>query len=111
MLISNEAQDTWLTDYDMTVDNNDHAIVVFNDLRAGGDWDIYAYRISPAGDFVWGDSGITLSDNVNFEANAVVAVTSFGNFVFAWQDEVSVYIRKVNPLGADMWSPHTITLS
>lgn len=111
LLISNNPQDTWLTDYDMTVDNNDYAVVVFNDLRAGGDWDIYAYRISPAGDFVWGTSGITLSDNVNFEANAVVTVTSFGNFVFAWQDEVSVFIRKVNPSGADMWSPNTINLT
>jgi len=111
MLISNQAQDTWLTDYDMTVDNNDYAVVVFNDLRAGGDWDMYAFRISPAGDFVWGDYGITLSDNVNFEADAVVAVTSFGNFVFAWQDEVSVYLRKVDPLGADMWSPNTINLT
>ena len=24
MLMSNQVQDTWLTDYDMTVDNNDH---------------------------------------------------------------------------------------
>lgn len=111
MLISNHPQDTWLTDYDMIVDDSDYAIVVFNDLRSGGDWDMYAYRISPAGDFVWGNSGITLSDNVNFEADAVVTMTSFGNFVFAWQDEVSVYIRKVNPLGADMWSPNTINLT
>ena len=111
LLISNQPQDTWLTDYDMTVDSDNHAIVVFNDIRAGGDWDIYAYRISPAGDFVWGDYGLTISDNVNFEADPVIAVTSFGNFVFAWQDEVSVYLRKVNPLGADMWSPHTINLT
>jgi hypothetical protein len=111
MLISNEAQDTWLTDYDMTVDSDDHAVVVFNDIRTGGDWDIYAYRISPAGDFVWGDDGLTLSDNSNFEANPVVAVTSSGNFVFGWQDDTIVYLRKVNAAGFDIWSPHTITLS
>ncbi|UCC79996.1 MAG: hypothetical protein JSW64_01170 [Candidatus Zixiibacteriota bacterium] len=111
MLISNETQETWLTDYDMTVDGDDHAIVVFNDTRAGGDWDIYAYRISPNGDFIWGTSGLTLSDNVNFEANAVVTVTSSGNFVFAWQDEISVYLRKVDPQGTDMWSPHTINIT
>ena len=111
MLISNHSQDTWLTDWDMTVDGDDHAIVVFNDIRAGGDWDIYAYRISPAGNFVWGDNGLTLSDNTNFEADAVVAVTSSGNFVFGWMDDTMVYLRKVNSAGIDMWSPHTITLS
>ena len=46
LLISNQPQDTWLTDYDLNVDQNDYAVVVFNDIRAGGDWDIYAYRIN-----------------------------------------------------------------
>ncbi len=111
ILISNQPQDTWLTDWDMTVDDEDYAIVIFNDLRAGSDWDMYAYRISPAGISVWGEFGLTLSANDLFEANGVIAVTSSGNLVFAWQDDISVYLRKVDPLGVDMWSPHTINLT
>ena len=46
---------------DMTVDLEDHCIIAVNDVRAGTDWDIYGYRISPAGEFVWGDDGIAIS--------------------------------------------------
>jgi hypothetical protein len=111
LLISNNPQDTWLTDYDLVVDQNDYAIVVFNDIRAGGDWDIYAYRISPTGFFAWGDNGLTLSDNVNLEAAPVVTITSSGNIAFAWMDEVSIFVRKVDITGADLWSPPTRNLT
>ncbi|MCP4584222.1 MAG: T9SS type A sorting domain-containing protein [candidate division Zixibacteria bacterium] len=110
-LISDHPQATWLTDYSMTVDHEDHAIITFNDTRAGEDWDIYAYRISPLGDFAWGDDGLTLSANNGFEPYPQVTVTSSGNMVFAWQEENMIHIRKVNPAGEDMWDPATITLT
>ncbi|MCP4583821.1 MAG: hypothetical protein GY839_19600 [candidate division Zixibacteria bacterium] len=111
LAISEHPQETWLTDYSMTVDHEDHAIVTFNDSRAGSDWDIYAYRISPLGDFVWGADGLTLSANDGFEPDPQVTVTSSGNIVFAWQEEYMIHLRKVNPSGADMWDPATITLT
>ena len=111
MLISNQPQDTWLTDYDLTVDQDDYAVVVFNDIRAGGDWDIYSYRISPSGDFMWGPNGLTLSDNTTFEADPVVTTTSAGNIVFSWQDEDSIHVRKVDPSGTDLWSPAVRTIT
>jgi len=111
LLISNHPQDTWQTDYSLTVDNEDHAIVVFNDIRDGDDWDIYAYRVSPEGELVWGDDGLTLSENDGFEPFPQVTVTSSGNIVFAWQEDDVVHLRKVNPAGEDCWDPSTITLT
>jgi len=111
LLISDHRQDTWLTDYSLTVDLEDYAVVVFNDIRSGADWDIYAYRISPDGDFIWGDDGLTLSDNDGFEPFPQVAVTSSGNIAFAWQDEDVIHLRKVTPAGIDCWTPSTITLT
>jgi len=111
ILISSHPQETWLTDYDMTVDNEDHAIVVFNDIRAGGDWDIYAYRVSPDGDFTWGPDGLTVSDNAGFEPDPKVCVTTDGNVVFAWQEDNVVHLRKVDMAGNDLWDPATITLT
>ncbi len=105
ILISGHQQSSWLTDYDMTVDNEDNAIVTFNDIRAGGDWDIYAYRISPVGDFLWGEDGLVISDNSAFEADPKVIVTTSGNMVFTWQEEDTVCLRKVNASGIDMWEP------
>ncbi|RPH96746.1 T9SS C-terminal target domain-containing protein [candidate division KSB1 bacterium] len=115
ILISDHPQDTWITDYDMTVDAADHAIIVFNDIRAGDDWDIYAYRISPAGVFVWGPDGIAISDNGDFEPSPRVTVTMGGNIVIAWQQETDagmvVNLRKLTPAGVDVWTPNTMTLT
>jgi hypothetical protein len=105
ILVSNHPQDSWLTDYDMAVDNQDNAVVTFNDMRNGEDWDIYAYRINPSGQFLWGSDGLTISDNPSFEADPKVIVTSAGNFVFAWQNEDTVCLRKVNSAGEDLWNP------
>ncbi len=111
ILISNHIQESWITDYDMAVDGADHAILTFNDSRNGSDRDIYAYRISPAGNFVWGPDGITISANDGFEPDPRVAVTSSGNIVIAWQEDLVVHLRKLTPSGLDVWDPPTITLT
>ena len=36
ILVSDNPQDTWLTDWDITADNANHAILVFPDIRNGG---------------------------------------------------------------------------
>ncbi len=117
LLISNHPQEAWFTDYDMTVDGDDHAIIVFNDIRNGPDWDIYAYRISPEGNFAWGSDGLTISNNDGFEPDPRVTITSNGNIVIAWMEETIgldqiVHLRKLTSAGDDFWSdPSTITLT
>lgn len=112
LLISNRPQDSWITDYDLTADLEDNAVVVFNDIRNGLDRDIFAYRISPEGDFVWGPDGLTISDNDGFEPDPRVVVTSDGNVVIAWPEENMAHLRKVTPGGDDFWpDPSTITLT
>jgi len=111
LLISNHAQETWLTDYDLDTDSAGYAILAINDIRTGGDWDIYAYRISPAGDFAWGANGLTISNNAAFEAIPSSVVTAAGNIVITWQEENILHLRKVTPEGIDFWDPATITLT
>ena len=114
LLVSNHPQETWVTDYDLAKDGENHAIVVINDIRDGADRDIFAYRISPDGDFVWGADGLTLSDNDGFEPDPQVIVTDNDgpafNMVFAWQEDDAIHLRKVSPAGADLWDPATLTL-
>ncbi len=108
MLVSDNPQATWLTDYEMTVDHDDNAIIAFNDTRAGDDWDIYAYKISPEGEFLWGEDGLTVSDNDGFEPYPQVCVTTGGNIVIAWQEESTIHIRKFDPDGNDYWSSPSV---
>jgi hypothetical protein len=105
--VSNHAQESWVTDYDLTVDHQNNAILVVNDIRTGGDWDIYAYKIDSAGNFLWGANGITISNNTVAEYIPQVAVTTNNNVVVIWQEEDTVCVRKVTSSGQDVWEPPT----
>jgi len=117
MLISDHPQQSWLTDYDMAVDGGDNAIIAFNDIRNGGisDWDIYAYKISSAGTFLWGADGISLSDVTvaDFEVAPKVTVSSADNVVISWLKSGgadSIAVQKISAGGQKMWGDYGITL-
>lgn len=84
IVVSNNPQSTSLVDWDLRCDTEDHCVLAFTDTRAGGDLDVYAYRISPAGTFVWGPNGVALSNNSDYEPNPRLCETSDGDFVFVW---------------------------
>ncbi len=110
MLISDNTQDSWITDWDMSVDATDHALLVFSDIRSGI-LNPYGYRISPAGEMMWGEDGATLSGSPNFEPSPKVCGTAAGNAVFAWQSEGSsseVHLQKVSADGQLLWGTGVI---
>ena len=109
LLVSSHPAMTWLTDWDLAVDHSGYAILVFQDVRTGPN-NIYAYRISPTGQFVWGTNGLALSNNTDFEASPVVTVTKANNAVFAWSRESFLMIQKVSPSGQKLWGENGIQL-
>lgn len=110
ILISANPQETWLTDWDMTCDGANHAILTFNDIRTGNA-NVVGYRISPTGTFVWGANGIMLSNNTAFNAAPKVVATNSGNLVFAWTSDDVIIMQKVSAAGTLQWGPAGITLS
>ena len=118
MLISDHTQMSWLVDYDMTIDQNDNAVVVFSDMRSGGsnDLDVFAYKIAPDGSFLWGPDGVGLSEtiNSNFEPAPKVTATSEGNFVVGWLKSGTsdvLCFQKISADGQVMWSESGIIFS
>lgn len=118
MLISDHPQMTWLVDYDLAVDTEDNAVVVFSDIRNGGsnDLDVFAYKIAPDGSFLWGADGVCLSEAVNadFEPAPKVTATDAGNFVFAWQksgDMDRLCFQKLSSEGLKQWGENGLNLS
>lgn len=115
LLISSNPQNSSLVGYDLKVDANDNAILVFTDMRAGSDINPYAYKISPSGNFDWGPNGIGLTDSTNiFQANPKIAVTSDGNYVFTWMyisTPKKIAIQKLDQSGNKVWGSSPIKLS
>ena len=66
LLISDKAQNSSLVEWDLIADSSDNAVLVFTDLRNGVDLDVQAYRISPAGAFLWGADGVGISNNSEY---------------------------------------------
>lgn len=110
LLISDNPSMTWLTDWDMTVDQLEHAILVLQDIRTGFN-DVFAYRISPEGVFVWGEDGLQLSTGEAFDAAPKVTVSNAGNAFFAWQADDVIIGQKISPEGTLLWGPNGLTMS
>jgi hypothetical protein len=115
LLISNHPQDTWITDYDMDVDQQDNAVIVFSDIRSGGTFNPVAYKISPQGTFLWGADGIALCDSAEiFQPSPCVRVASDGAAVVTWffgSSPVRVAMQRLSPEGVKEWGDQPIFLS
>ncbi|MEZ5199518.1 MAG: hypothetical protein R2764_24980 [Bacteroidales bacterium] len=86
------------------------AILTFQDIR-NEDNDVFAYRISPDGEFIWGEDGIEMSTGPAFDSAPKVTVTNSGNAVFAWQADSVTILQKISPEGNKLWGDNGISLS
>ena len=114
LLVSGNPQSSSLVDYDLIVDSDDNAVIVFTDTRNAGNLNVFAYRISPSGDFLWGADGASLSASTDYQPNPRVTQTADGNFVVAWIVAVSpskVALQKLSPAGNKLWGNDPILLS
>ncbi|MBK7645032.1 MAG: hypothetical protein IPJ19_18630 [Planctomycetes bacterium] len=109
LLVSANPQSTSLVDWDIDTDGAGGCVIVFTDTRAGGDLDVYAYRIDGAGNFLWGANGVPLSNNADYEANPKVALLSDGNFAVTWSrlpnsGAGAVHVQKLDPAGTPQFA-------
>ena len=114
LLISNHTTMSWVTDYDLIIDNDGCAVLVTQDLRTGGS-NVYAYRMSPDGEFLWGDDGIALTNDTDFNPSPRAVVTQDGNIVFAWESDpedttqfAKIYLQKLSTEGQLLWENNVI---
>ncbi len=111
LLVSDHNNRSWYSDYNLVTGQENSAILTFADIREGtGFTNIYGYRISTSGDFLWGNDGVTLSDNLFDEYSPKAIVTDQGNYIFAWHRayndslyKYSVVIQKVSSEGQLVW--------
>lgn len=83
LLVSDQPQQSFLTDWDLMCDSTGAVALVFSDIR-DGNLEVQAYRVLPDGTFAWGDNGLQLSDSVDFNPSPRITETSDGQFVAVW---------------------------
>ncbi|MCP4092436.1 MAG: hypothetical protein GY747_03215 [Planctomycetes bacterium] len=105
LLVSNHPSSSWIMDWDMIVDDQDQAVMVFADIRTGGDFDIYAYCMGSNGIPVWGPNGVAVSSNPSFDATPAVAQMTGGDYVVVWAIDAptaAIRMQRLSPAGTPL---------
>lgn len=111
--VSSHPSMTWITDYSLAVTPDTCALVAFQDMRTGNN-DVFIYKIGQTGTFLWGNDGVQLSNDADFEVNPVMAVHPDGSVVVAWPrmpntGDNKVVLQRLNSTGQKTWT-NDITL-
>ncbi|MCD4702319.1 MAG: T9SS type A sorting domain-containing protein [Candidatus Aegiribacteria sp.] len=96
--------------YDLVTDQSGAAILTFS-VWSGSGFVVYAYRISPDGDMLWGTDGILLSDTSSATSIATFAQavpTSSGDVILSWSlilapDTACTVMQRITPDGNPLW--------
>ncbi|MGP1310719.1 MAG: hypothetical protein ACTS27_11020, partial [Phycisphaerales bacterium] len=105
LLASDAAQSTSLVDWDLIVDADGGCVLVFTDTRDGSDRDVIAQRVASDGTMLWGDDGVQISTNDDFEAAPRVSQdAATGEFHVSWLRSDSargIYYQRLDGAGAE----------
>jgi hypothetical protein len=115
LLVSDHPQNSSLVDWDLISDRQGNAILVFTDIRDGGDLDVFAYKITPDGQFAWGRDGVQLSLNDDFEPAPRVVEASDGDLVFVWArlpsgGDGGLMMQRLSPAGTPRFPAGGLTV-
>ena len=101
MLISDNPNSSWIAinHINLDVDSEDNAILTTVDQRTGI-WEVYAWKISPEGDLVWGEDGIAVTDYglVNMSPRISILVDN-SVIVSCTHNDSRVFIQRISSEG------------
>lgn len=100
--ISDNAQASWVADYDMISDHDNNAIIAFADVRNGNP-DIFIYKTNQLGFPQWGVNGIDLSTSSLEEYAPRICVLSDNSVIACWAVGDTMKVQKILPDGTLAW--------
>ena len=107
IIVSAYPQSTALFRYDLVTDQEDNAIVAFQDERSGS-LKVVAYKVTPSGVLAWGAAGVQLTDSVADGLAPRITVTQTNHVIVAWNSTIGsakwIAFQKISPAGNIVWS-------
>ena len=91
-------------------DGKGGAYITWQDLRNATDYNIYAQRLSPAGNLLWGTNGIEICNAVGVQTDPKIDPDSVsGGVIIAWVDkrnlvDYDIYAQKIDSTGTILWT-------
>ncbi len=91
------------------------AIVAWHDLRGHAGVDIYAQRVSAAGEPRWAADGVSVCTAANGQRAAHLAADGAGGAIVAWQDgrdrrDHDIYAQRMDSSGAALWAANGVAV-
>ncbi|MBN1971255.1 MAG: T9SS type A sorting domain-containing protein [Candidatus Delongbacteria bacterium] len=105
VVVSDEPQETWLTDYDMEIHPEGGFVVVFPDIRDGG-FNVQAARMDGNGVALWGEDGTSMTTAADgYNVTPKVEVMPNGTSVVTWIDanNDAVVLQAISSDGNKLW--------
>jgi len=90
------------------------AVIAWQDLRNGSDYDIYAQAVASNGTLKWSPSnGVAICTATNNQVLQVIASDGAGGAILGWQDsrsgvDADVYAQRVSSTGTPLWTPNGV---
>jgi hypothetical protein len=103
---------------EMASDGAGGAVVTWYDLRNGSEYDLYAQRVSPAGNVQWMADGVPVCTAPGDQAYQQMVSDGVGEVIVTWTDARSgpapdgydVYAQRLDANGAAQWLPNGVAL-
>lgn len=98
----------------LTSDGAGGVIAVWQDLRSGLGYDIYARRVDNVGTPLWTADGVALCSAPNSQQAQKVLADGVGGVIVAWEDfrggSTDIYAQRADASGAPLWTADGIAL-
>ncbi len=109
LLISSHPTLSSVTKYGLATDPDGYAILALQDQRTGSS-NVFAYKISQDGNFIWGNDGVQITNTTDFNAWPQVIIAPGNEYVFIYGIEPtdqstpsSIGLQKLTKNGDPLW--------
>jgi hypothetical protein len=83
-------------------------IVVWQDLRSGADYDIYAQRIDPTGEALWAGPGVQVCGAAGDQMSPQLIADGASGYIVVWEDgrgaDADIYAQRIDDTGGAHWT-------